>query len=52
MNSAMLCFLQEVGYAITRLPEDFTPHRQIAKVRLHCFAQPGSELGWCCAKAS
>ncbi|PRW57990.1 2-oxoglutarate mitochondrial-like isoform B [Chlorella sorokiniana] len=24
--------LREVGYAITRLPEDFTPHRQIAKV--------------------
>lgn len=48
----MPCFLQEVGYAITRLPEDFTPHRQIAKVRPHWFAQPGAELGRCCAKAS
>jgi len=25
-----------VGYAITRLPEDFTPHRQIGKVRWGC----------------
>ena len=39
---------QEVGYAVTKLPEEFTPHRQIAKVgwagggRGCCYACPAT----------
>ena len=48
------CLLeQEVGYAITRLPEGFTPHRQIAKVyeaRRH-MVDSGEGLDWGMAEA-
>lgn len=50
---ASLCLLQEVGEAITRLPEDFTPHRQIAKVyeARKAMVESGQGIDWGMAEA-
>ncbi|KAI3434698.1 hypothetical protein D9Q98_002760 [Chlorella vulgaris] len=45
--------LKEVGEAITRLPEDFTPHRQIAKVyeARKAMVESGQGIDWGMAEA-
>ena len=45
--------LKEVGYAITRLPEDFTPHRAIRRVydARRAMIETGEGIDWGMAEA-
>ncbi|KAK9832587.1 hypothetical protein WJX81_001617 [Elliptochloris bilobata] len=46
-------FLKEVGYAITRLPEDFKPHKQIKRVydQRRKMIETGEGIDWAMAEA-
>ena len=44
---------QQVGYAITRLPEDFKPHKQIRRVydQRRKMIETGEGIDWAMAEA-